>query len=142
MEINKKENYCSVPVNTKIYPLEVIYSAAYAFIDKAYILLDGDVKNKVNVQLRPKKKYSLEKLGMEFNNELLNYANYRSQAELNGPIRQALIQKALFTNDPDLLQETNEDLEDLGLEELDDISIPWEEKYSDKDKKKSKARKK
>jgi len=148
IKIKKEENLCLVSVNPKLYQLDVIYSAAYVFIDRAYVLLDGDVKKKVIVELKPKEGCSLEKLGMEFNNELLNYAQYKKQAKLNAPIRKALIQRALLTNDPSLLKEDDDpDLKEIekDLDYLKDpkgISIPWEKKHSKKKKPKPKKSRK
>lgn len=141
LELNKKENRVLVSINPKIYPLDVIYSAAYVFLDKAYVLLDGNPKEKVTVELKPKEKHDLEKLGREFNNELLNYAQYKKQAKLNAPIRQILLQRALITNDPSLVEKEDDlDLDDLDddldyLEDPEGIAIPWEEKYGKKAKK-------
>lgn len=150
LELKNKGNLVLVSVNPKIYPLDVVYSAAYVFLDRAYILLDGDPRKSITVELKPKEKYNLEKLGMEFNNELLNYAQYKKQAELNKEIRQILLQRALLTNDASSLQksDSNEE-EDLSLDDLDDdledpegIAIPWEKKYGKKAKTKSKKKKK
>lgn len=99
LEIDKKGRYLIVSVNPKIYPLEVIYSAAYVFIDRAYLLIDGDPEEEVFVQMRPKNKNeNMENLGNEFNNELLNYAVYVVQAMKNQPLRKAIIERALMTN--------------------------------------------
>jgi len=77
IKIKKKGNLCLVSINPKLYSLDVIYSVAYVLIDRAYVSLDGDVKKKVMVELKPKKKYDLEKLGNEFKKELLNYLQYK-----------------------------------------------------------------
>ena len=126
-------------VNPKVYSLEVIYSTAYVFLDKAYIILDGDPKTEVLVRLKPKKPEDLEILGEAFFNELINYADYQKRAERTKKIREVLLQRAIITNDPSIVldDKTDELLEDGGEEEnyLDDpegIAIPWEEKYGDK----------
>lgn len=98
IEVNDKENYLIVSINPKIFPLEVIYSAAYVFIDKVYLLIDGNPEEEVFVQMKPKSKENLEKLGMEFNNELVNYAVYVVQAARTQPLRKAIIERALMTN--------------------------------------------
>jgi His-Xaa-Ser system protein HxsD len=129
---------CIIEINPKIYALDVIYSAAYVFIDKAYIILDGDPKKKITVLLKPKEDYDLEKLGMEFNNELLNYAQYKEKNTQNKPIREAIIQRALITNDPSLIDDgvfDDDELDDF-LDDPEGIAIPWEEKYG-KDSKKN-----
>ncbi len=141
-----REDCVILSINPKLYPLETIYSAAYVFLDKAYILLDGDPKKRIFIELKPKGKENLEKLGREFNNELINYADYRERARQTKKIRETLLQRALITNDPSLLEDINLDKEMKELEiddededYLDDpegIAIPWEEKYGNKAKKK------
>jgi His-Xaa-Ser system protein HxsD len=129
---------CKVSVNPKIYPLDVIYSAAYVFIDKAYIILDGDVNKKVDVMLKPKKEYDLNKLGFEFSNELLSYSFHKKQSESGKAVKEAILQRALITNDPSIIDDDS--LFDDELDEIFDdpegIAIPWEEKYGKKAKKK------
>jgi His-Xaa-Ser system protein HxsD len=99
LEIDKKGEYLIVSVNPKIYPLEIIYSAAYVFLDRAYLLIDGNPKREIFVQMKPKNKNEdMEKLGNEFNNELVNYAVYVVQAVRNQPLRKAIIERALVTN--------------------------------------------
>jgi len=99
LEINKEGEYLIVSINPKIYPLEVIYSAAYVFLDRAYLLIDGNPEEEIFVQMKPKnRKEDLEKLGNEFNNELVNYSVYVVQAVRNQPLRKAIIERALLTN--------------------------------------------
>jgi His-Xaa-Ser system protein HxsD len=140
-----------VSINPKIYPLEVIYSAAYVFLDRAYILLDGEPQSKITVELKPKKKpvdrEELEKLGGDFNNELINYADYRKRAERTAKLRELILQRALLTNSQleEEDYESDGSIEDLENEEKNDfledpegIAIPWEEKYGKESKECSK----
>jgi len=124
--IEMKEDFVLVSVNPEVYPLEVIYSAAYVMIDKSYIIIDKNKENKIVVEIRSKKDEDLEELGNLFNEELLNYAVYKTQSEKNSKLRQVIIQRALLTNE-------FESEEDGGLsDEIDDpegIAVPWEEKY-------------
>jgi len=132
LEIHRDKNYVLVSLNPKIYPLDVVYSTCYVFMDRAYIVIDGDPAEEIIVELVPKEKgYDLEKLGREFNNELLNYAVYKVQAERNAGIRQAIVQRALLTAGSGLLITESED-EDK-FEDPEGIAIPWEEKFGDKD---------
>lgn len=134
-------------VNPKLYALETVYSAAYVFLDRAYVLLDGDPEKKILVKLKPKKKEDLKKLGGEFLNELINYSDYQKRAEQTKKIRETLLQRALLTNDPSVVQE-DEEFDDI-MEELEDdedflddpegIAIPWEEKYGGEAKKENEA---
>lgn len=113
VEIAENGEYAIVSVNPEIYSLPVIYSAAYVFLDRAYIVLDKD-KGRVLVCLRPKDKREPEKLGMEFHNELLNYANYSSRVKENNEVTKMIIQRALLSADSSLAQE----IEDKEIEEL------------------------
>ncbi len=139
MEIGRDNVLLSI--NPKIYPLEAIYSAAYVFLDKAYILLDGDPESEVIVELKPKKSTEnsdLESLGREFNNELLSYADYLKRAERTGKIREIIMQRALLTNteeDEGILKDIDMDDESY-LDDPEGIAIPWEEKYGKKNKEK------
>jgi len=134
ISLDKSDNSVLLSVNPKIYSLDVIYSAAYVFLDKAYILLDGDPEKEVVVRLRLKEEISensekeLKKLGNEFFNELLNYSFYKKQAEKNSKIRETLLQTALIGSslqEPQI--ETSQDEE--FIEDPEGIAIPWEEKY-------------
>jgi His-Xaa-Ser system protein HxsD len=137
-------------INPKIYPLAAIYSAAYIFLDKAYIILDGEPEKEVIVRLKPKEGYEPKQLGLEFFNELINYADYRERAEHTRRIREIFLQRSLITNDPGFILDvdnsridadssgTKEDSLRLGQEQaiLDqEQAIPWEEKYAVKEKK-------
>lgn len=115
------EDHVLLSINPKIYPLDVVYSAAYALLDKAYIVLDGDPEEEIIAEIRSKIKVDIKKLGDEFNNELINYAVYKKQSEKNALIRQAIIQRALLTTG----------FEDDGdvIDDSEEILVPWEEKF-------------
>jgi len=148
--INKKEDYCIILVNPKIYELDVIYSAAYVFLDRAYIILDGDPENEIVVELRLKKgtneedigkkeeEEELERLGREFFNELLNYGFYKKQSEKNSKIREAFLQRALVTNVQELRERDDLNVDSENMEELDrylddveGIKIPWKDEENE-----------
>lgn len=91
------EDYVTLFVNPKIYTLDLVYSSAYIFLDRTYVMIDGD-NEKIIVDLKPKIKCNLEELANEFFNEMLNYAVYKIHVKDNGKIREMIVQKALFTN--------------------------------------------
>ncbi len=127
MEINKEEGYALISINPKIYPLDVVYSAVYILLDKAYLVIDGNPEEEIIVEIRSKEKNGdVEEIGHELNNELVNYAVYKTQSEKNKIIRQTIIQRALLTNNFEA--EDNVDY----LEDPEGIAIPWEEKYGEK----------
>lgn len=142
-----------IPINPKIYPLDVIYSAAYVFLDNFYIIIDGDPNKMVTVKIFPKDSSNPNKkdIGKEFNNELVNYAFYKKQVEKNADIRKAIIQRALVTTElsgePVADDSVSQSQESPEIEEFKDsdadfiedpegIAIPWEEKFGKKATKK------
>lgn len=137
VEVNKKEGYLIVSISPKIYPLEVIYSAAYVFLDRAYVLIDGNPEEEIFVQMKPKGKEDLEKLGLEFNNELINYSVYIVQATRNQPLRKAIIERALLTNTGEVVEKRY--CEECGCEmifceECGEYYCPrCEEKYAEEE---------
>jgi len=101
IEIDEKGEYAIFSVNPNIYPLDLVYSASYIMIDKAFVILDGDPKEKILVEIRKKKpEQNLKILVQEFNEELLNYAVYKVQSEKNRNIREMILQRVLMTNSP------------------------------------------
>lgn len=99
IKIDEEEKSIIIPINPKIFALEVVYSAAYMFLDKAYILIDGDPEEEIFVQMIPKNENcnlkELKKMALEFENELINYSVYAIQAARTSTIRNAIVQRAL-----------------------------------------------
>lgn len=118
--IKKGKDWVQLSVNQKVYPLPTIYSAGYVFLDRAYIYLDKNSNGKISVWLYPKnKKENLEKLGMSFYNELLNYAHYSSRVKVNSASIKMIMQRVLFSAAPSLVQEAEEkEIQDL-IQELE-----------------------
>lgn len=96
-----EEGFAEVGINPEIFSLEVIYSAAYTFLDRAYFVFDGDPEDEIEVKLKPKNGGDPEELALEMQNELVNYAVYVIQASRNQEVRNAIIKKALATNGVD-----------------------------------------
>jgi His-Xaa-Ser system protein HxsD len=99
LKIDEKNNLVVITVNPKLYALDVIYSAAYVFLDRCYVLLNGEPETNIIIELKPKNEENVEKLGREFMNELLNYSAYKTRAEKTKNIRETIIKKALLTNE-------------------------------------------
>ncbi|MBL7197603.1 MAG: hypothetical protein ISS47_05850 [Candidatus Omnitrophica bacterium] len=134
--IKKENNSVKLLVDSKVYSLSTIYSAGYVFLDRAYVYLDKDNKGKIIVWLFPKnKKENLDKLGMEFYNELLNYAHYFSSLKVNNDVLKTLIQRALFSTSPSLVQEAEE-------KEIQDLVKELEEEEKKETNKKATSKKK
>jgi hypothetical protein len=89
-------------------------------MDKAYIYLDSEGPEAVAVWLRPKVKgANLETLAGEFCQELLNYAHYFTSLKANAETVKILLQRALFSAAPSLVQEAEEkEIQDL-IKELE-----------------------
>jgi His-Xaa-Ser system protein HxsD len=139
-KINKEENKIVVSVNPEIYPLEAIYGAAYVFLDKAYLFLDGNPKNQVMVTIKGKGKLNkkqLKDLAGEFYNELLNCALRDKISQANQKIRELIVARALFSAQefPEEKVEKKPKKEKWEKDTLG-IALPWEEKYGKKEKKK------
>ncbi len=99
ISVDKKNNRVMARVNPKVYPLSVVYPAAYSFIDRAFVLLDGDPEDEVVVTMIPKNdREDLETLAREFYNEMLNYGVYLIQSTKNQVVRDLILQRVLATN--------------------------------------------
>ncbi len=122
MEFDENDKSVTVSVNTKIFPLEIVYSASAILLDDAYIVIDGNPESEVVVKLRPKENASLEELGRRFNEELITYAVYLSESRKTKDIRNALVQKAFVAHSAEPKKE-----EDLVIDDSEGIAKPWSE---------------
>ena len=112
VSISDDGEFATVEINPDIFSLEVIYSAAYTFLDRAYFIFDGDPEETVKVKLKPKNdEIEVEELTKELQNELVNYAVYVIQASRNQGVRNAIIQRALNTNGVVYTDEESEEVE-------------------------------
>jgi len=118
-------------VDTKIYPLEIIKSTAYKFIDSTYIQLKSAEGDAIEVSLKSKMdKNNQNNIGGEFYNELLNNVLRIKIAERNKDIRKLIVQQALYaavSNKPYDAGDNNASYQDDPL----GIAVPWEEKYGE-----------
>ncbi|MEM4337042.1 MAG: His-Xaa-Ser system protein HxsD [Candidatus Woesearchaeota archaeon] len=99
--IKIENDFAIITINPEIYPVEVIYSAAYIMMDRSFIILDKN-KDKIIVEIRNKieGKENIKSLVNEFFEELLNYSVYKIQSEKNAPIREAIMKRIFATNLP------------------------------------------
>ena len=115
-----------VSVNPKFYNLDVVYSSLYNFLEDCYCKVNGDPDEEIMVELKPKKKGDMEKLGREFNNELVCYASIEIRGLKTKDMRLEIVKRALGSHQP---------IEDTGSEDWENdpegINVPWEEKYGD-----------
>jgi His-Xaa-Ser system protein HxsD len=99
IEIHK--DFAIISINPKLYPLSVIYSAAYWLLDRVHVIIDGDTETEILVEIRPKnksKQVDLKEIGYEFNDELINYSVYTVQSMRNKNLREMIMQNALAGN--------------------------------------------
>lgn len=124
IDIQNQENYVILRLNPEIYPLNVIFVSLYAFLDKAYFILDGDKTKEILIKVIKKNLESdLKNICNEFYNELINYSVYHDKSIENKEYRLTLLKRALLTNGF---------IEDDSIDDPLGISIPWEEKYGGK----------
>ena len=127
---SRKNNTVKINIDSQIYPLEAAYAAAYVFLDKAYIRLDGDPKKEIIVSLKSKKAsggWDAKKMKGEFLNELLNQGLRLKISERNKKIREYIVGTAIVGA---IGQEQKEgDEEGDWQQDVLGIAVPWEEKY-------------
>jgi len=142
-----------IAVNPKIYPLEAIYGAAYVFLDRAYVFLDGNPKTKIMVSIKSKDEESFgkaDKIKSEFLNELVNCSLRRQIAERNAKLREYVAGAALLGASGDINVFPVTETDNISPDELPigteieetvietetwkedpyQIAVPWEEKYA------------
>jgi len=128
--LKKGKDWVQLSVEPKVYPLSSVYAAGYVFLERAYIYLDQDANGKIVVWLFARNtKDDMRSLGLEFYNELLNYAHYFSSLKANAEAVKTLMQRALFSAAPSLASEAAE----KKIEELID-ELEKEEKDANKKK--------
>jgi His-Xaa-Ser system protein HxsD len=137
-KIEYSKNKAVIRINPKIYPLDVVHSAAYIMIDKAFILLDGEPEKEITVSIECKEGADdVVKIVQEFNEELLNYAVYKIQNERNKDLREAILKRVLITNQViDCIEEIKRETIKNQKEDPEEIFKTWEQKEdADKHKK-------
>jgi len=97
VEFNKKGNFLIFAVNPQLFSIQTIFSAAYAMLDRAFAIIDGQPDSLVVVSLRPKKGKNLEALASEFSEQLLNYEVNRAQSVQTKAMREELMKRVFLT---------------------------------------------
>ena len=147
VEIREKDNQIIFSLNAKFYSLEAVCAAAYVFIDRAYVFLDGDPKKVIEVSLKGKAKLSkveLEGLRGEFLNELLDYILRIQISQKNQKIREYIVASILLSAIPQNSSSDSCDPAETGDWQNDPlgIAVPWEEKFQEIKPKERKKKKK
>ena len=114
----KDRNSTIIKLNPKLYSMQIIYSSAYAMLDKAYIILDGNPETEIIVNIFQKNNEGIEKLKQRFYDELVNYGNYYNSINRDKEIVKMILERALFSANPSLAEDAEEkEIKDL-LKEL------------------------
>lgn len=149
VQIQGKNNQIIFSLNPNFYSLEAVYAAAYVFVDRAYVHLDGDPKKEIVVSLKGKHKLGkdeLEGLRGEFLNELLDHLLRVQISQKNQKIREYIVASVLLSALPQGSFDGQNDLKEADDWQNDPlgIAVPWEEKCQEKEveTKKVKAKKK
>jgi His-Xaa-Ser system protein HxsD len=143
--LSVEDQQITLTLDVGLYPIEVVYGAAYVFIDRAYVLLDrkpsaeAGQPPKILVHLRARKALSAEvlaDLAGEFANECLAQALRRKITKTNGKIVEEIVTAAIAGAAGATLPQDFLD-EDAGadVDFLDDplgIAVPWEERFKKK----------
>src|SRR3989338_6541593 len=59
-------------INPKLFPLPVVYAASAKFLEKVYLLIDGDPSEEIVIEMRPRQpKADLVAVGRELSNQLV-----------------------------------------------------------------------
>ena len=131
-------------VDLEVYPVEAVMLAAYALIDRCFVLLDkldaGHLR--ISLSVEEKAEEDLPRLAGRLQNELLSQALRQRIGDKHQKERELLLARALFGAAPEVEQPPSLDqmLDDLAGPDLpgedddfiDDplgISVPWEVKH-------------
>jgi len=132
----------TLSLDISLYPRDVLYGAAYVFLDRAYVLLDrADTRFIVHVRgKQPMDEATLRALAGEFENELLAQALRLRVVKANQRIIEDITSLAIGGAVGGGGGERDDDAEltaleaDDGMDFLDDplgIATPWEDKKKD-----------
>jgi His-Xaa-Ser system protein HxsD len=126
ISLGDDKSHAVVRIDPEVYSLQIVYSAAYILLDRAYFILDRD-GDKVVAYIKPKDGSDPIKLGMEFSNELVNYASYSARVKENNNITRMIVQRALISVDNTLAKEIEDREVDDLIKELEKEDEPAHE---------------
>jgi His-Xaa-Ser system protein HxsD len=137
--LNPATSTLTLSLDSGLYPRDVVYAAAYVFLDRAYVLLDRDGA-RLLIHLRGKQPLDeavLRAMAGEFGNELLAQALRQRVARANQRIIEDVTALAISgaagpERRPAAAESVMIDMDDPGDDGfLDDplsIATPWEKK--------------
>ncbi len=133
------EGRAVIDLDASLYPVEAVYSAAYVFIDRCYVLLDRPEATQLRVVLAPKRPEEdliaqLRPLVGELANELVSAAwRHRITTQNRAQIEAVTLQAVAGAMGPPTLDDLESfDFTDEAFEDPLGIAMSWEEKYAKK----------
>ncbi|MEM7153185.1 MAG: hypothetical protein AAF799_10090 [Myxococcota bacterium] len=138
LEVDLHEGSAIVQLDATLYPLPAIYAATYAFIDRAYVLLDRPAEGRVRVTLWSKQPettaQALHDLVGELANEVLAGAFRHRLTQDNQAIVETVTMQAMAgaMGPPSLEDLADFDFTDTALDDPLGIAQSWEEKHKKK----------
>ena len=99
ISIDNKSGIARITLNPLVYDLDVIYTTAYIFLEKAYVILDGNPKKEIIVSLKPKEKLEsdkdLKQLSYEFMDHLIITEFSKIQNKDSADIKSLILKKII-----------------------------------------------
>jgi His-Xaa-Ser system protein HxsD len=135
VEVDLSEGTAIVHVDESLYPLPAVQAAAYAFIDRGYVLLDRPAPERLRVCIAlkapPADPEALPALVGELANELLASAFRQQLAQDNRVLVEAVTMQAMAgaMGAPSLTDLADFDFTDDALDDPLGIAQSWEEKH-------------
>lgn len=135
LELDLHDGSALLQLDATLYPLPAIYAAAYAFIDRAYVLLDRPADDRVRVTLMAKTPAAsadhLGALAGELANELLACAFRHQLAQDNRVLVESVTKQAIAgaMGAPSLADLADFDFTDESLDDPLGIAQSWEDKH-------------
>lgn len=126
------EDYCldgdtgTLRISAEVYSRDCVLKTAYAFLDRAYVLVDRDQRYFL-VRLRPKEPDRqggalTAQLAGEFQNELLNQQVRKTVMDRTRNVRELILARAMYSSyieEPQLPEQSDE------AYSIDDIAKDW-----------------
>lgn len=131
--MDARTNSVRVACDLRVYPLDVVYGAAYVFLARCYVRIDRDGARCVRATLTGKEAMdpkALPALAGEFWNELVDQFVRARLARQHTKLREMIVGRALFAAQGIGADPTSEPTPEADyLADPLGIAVPWEEKF-------------
>jgi len=146
--VDIESNAVGVLVDEGIFPRPVALAAAYRFLERCYVRLEGRSGRRLHVRLEGRERLdasALLGLGGEFGNELVHQLVRHQVSERTEQLRGIMVGRALLSAEPTPARDAAASPAPWdALDFLEDplgIAVPWEEKHGAKGKAPGRKRK-